>query len=207
MAGTMTESAWTARLESLAENLDEDRELIAAALKDSEAAGRLFDKYYADVIGYIYRSTLDRTVAEDLTSNVFLSALRHLGLFRWRSVPFGAWLYRIATNEIRMHYRRQRRIPATTAMSPDLASDVPTAAETLVVTEDYRLLHGALLALPLKYRTVVVLRFFEGKSIEEIAIITGKAEGTIKSQLHRGLERLQTVLEGFGVRTALKGAA
>jgi RNA polymerase sigma-70 factor (ECF subfamily) len=61
--------------------------------------------------------------------------------------------------------------------------------------------------LPLKYRTVVVLRFFEGKSIEEIAIITGKAEGTIKSQLHRGLERLQTVLERSGVRTAPNGAA
>jgi RNA polymerase sigma-70 factor (ECF subfamily) len=207
MTGIMAQNASSARLESLAANRDEDQELVAAALQEFEAAGRLFDKYYADIIGYIFRSTLDRTVAEDLTSNVFLSALRHLGLFRWRGVPFGAWLYRIATNEIRVHYRRQNRLPATTVISPDLASDLPNAAEAFAVTEDYRLLHGALLELPLKYRTVIVLRFFEGKSIEEIAVITGNAQGTIKSQLHRGLDRLQTILERLGVRTSLQADA
>lgn len=201
MTSAMTDSALAVRVESRAEKLEEDRVLVAAAREDSGAAGRLFDKYYADVFGYIYRSTLDRTVTEDLTSSVFLSAFRHLGLFRWRRVPFGAWLYRIATNEIRMHYRRQRRTPATSSgvVSLDLASEAPTAAETVAVAEDYRLLHGALLALPLKYRTVVVLRYFEGKSIEQISTITRKTEGTIKSQLHRGLARLQSVLEPMGV--------
>jgi len=185
-----------------AERLDEDRALVAAAQTDLEAAGRLFDKYYADVFGYVYRNTLDRMVSQDLTSNVFLSAFRHLGLFRWRRVPFGAWLYRIATNEIRMHYRKLKRRAAANSepVSPHLASESPTAAEMLAATEDYRLLHRALLQLSLKYRTVILLRFFEGKSIAEIASITGKARGTVKSQLHRGLERLQSALEQLGVR-------
>ncbi|SPE57290.1 putative RNA polymerase ECF-type sigma factor [Verrucomicrobia bacterium] len=195
------ESVLAMRLGTPAENLNEDQALVAAAQNDPEAAGRLFDKYYAEVFGYVYRSTLDRAVTEDLTSNVFLSAFRHLGFFRWRRVPFGAWLYRIATNEIRMHYRRQKRIAATCseAISLDVASESLTAMETLAATEDYRLLHHALLGLRLKYRTVILLRYFESKSIPEIASITGKAEGTIKSQLHRGLERLQTALERLGV--------
>ena len=189
------------RLEPPAETLDYERALVAAARTDSEAAGRLFDKYYAAVFGYIYRSTLERQVTEDLTSNVFLSAFRHLGLFRWRRVPFGAWLYRIATNEVRMHYRRQKRLAAAGSepVRVELISEIPTAAETLAASDDYRLLHRALLDLDLKYRTVILLRYFEGKSIAEVASITRRTEGTIKSQLHRGLERLQAALERLGV--------
>jgi RNA polymerase sigma-70 factor, ECF subfamily len=134
-----------------------------------------------------------------LTSNVSLSAFRHLGLFRWRRIPFGAWLYRIATNEIWMHYRRQKRLAKTGLISLELASNAPTAAQTLTATEDYQMLHRALLELGLKYRTVILLPYFEGKTIAEISSITERSEGTVKSQLHRGLERLQAALEGLGV--------
>lgn len=195
----MNQSAFAVRLVSPAEELDEERTLVADALKDSGAAGRLFDKYYADIFGYIYRSTLNRALTEDLTSNVFLSAIRHLRLFRWRRVPFGAWLYRIATNEIRMHYRQQRRwLTSSGIPNMELASDAPTASEALAVTENYRLLHGALLELPSKYRTALQFRYFEAKSIEEISAITGRTQGTVKSQLHRGLARLQTIFERMG---------
>ncbi len=195
------ESALAIQLDTRAESHEEDRALVAAARRDPEAAGRLFDKYYSQVFGYIYRSTLERTVTEDLTSNVFLSAFRHLGLFHWRRVPFQAWLYRIATNEIRMYHRRQKRVASASSglVSPEVAGGTPTAAETLAITEDYRLLHHALLALRLKYRTVILLRYFEDKSIAEISTITGKTEGTIKSQIHRGLLQLHTALEELGV--------
>jgi RNA polymerase sigma-70 factor (ECF subfamily) len=197
----MMECVVTAPMPRRAEQLEEDRTLVAAARKDTEAAGRLFDKYYPEAFGYIYRSTLDRGLTEDLTSNVFLSAFKHLGLFRWRRVPFGAWLYRIATNEIRMHYRRQKRLAATCSGPNclEVPGATPTAAETLTVTEDHRLLHRALLELRLKYRVVILLRYFEGKSIAEISTITGRTQGTIKSQIHRGLQQLQTALEVLGV--------
>ncbi len=197
----MSESTLALPLENRPAGLDEERALVKAARTDPEAAGRLFDQHYPEVFGYIYRSTLDRPVTEDLTANVFLSAFRHLGLFRWRRVPFRAWLYRIATNEIRMHYRRQRRQAATSSDSIglELASESPTAAQTLAATDDYRLLHRALLELGQKYRTVIQLRYFEGKSIAEISAITGRTEGTIKSQIRRGLAQLQAGLERLGL--------
>jgi len=196
----MADDAVECQLESNGEMWDEDQMLVSAALQNTEAAGRLYDKYYSDILGYIYRCTFDRTVAEDLTSNVFLSAFRHLGQYRWRQVPFRAWLYRIATNEVRMYWRRQKRVKII-SLQPDNEehNSAPSAVDSTAASEEYRLVHKALLELPLKYRTVIILRYFEGKVIAEICEITNRKEGTVKSQLHRGLARLQDILVQRGV--------
>jgi RNA polymerase sigma factor (sigma-70 family) len=180
---------------------EEDRALVLAAQSDTAAAGQLFDKYYPEIFRYVYHSTLDHAAAEDLTSNVFLSAFRHLGLFRWRRIPFRAWLYRIATNELRMHYRKQKRMSAANARSVDSESPAPVpSADTVAAdSDDYRLLQRALLELGQKYRTVIVLRYFEGKSLSEICEITNKREGTVKSLLHRALAQLKDALVRAGL--------
>jgi RNA polymerase sigma-70 factor (ECF subfamily) len=197
----MADDALECPLRSRIDSIDEDQALVAAAQTDTEAAGRLYDKYYSEVLGYIYHCTLDGTVAEDLTSNVFLAAFRHLTRYRWRQVSsFRAWLYRIATNEVRMHWRRQKRIKVV-GLQPDgdsQAAEQP-AGDGMAAAEQYRLLHRALLELKQKYRTVIILRYFEDKAIDEISRITGTKEGTVKSQLHRGLARLQDILVRWGV--------
>ena len=196
----MADDALECQLESNGEILDEDQMLVSAARQDTEAVGRLFDKYYSEILGYIYHCTFDGTVAEDLTSNVFLAVFRHLGRYKWRQVPFRAWLYRIATNEVRMHWRRQKRIK-TISLQPDDEEYAagPSAADILEAAEEYHLVHKALLELRLKYRTVIILRYFENKAIADICEITGRKEGTVKSQLHRGLARLQDILVRWGV--------
>jgi RNA polymerase sigma-70 factor (ECF subfamily) len=197
----MISEAIAMNLETRAAVPEEDRVLVAAARKDTNAAGRLFDKFYPEIFRYLYYSTRDHAVAGDLTSNVFYSAFRRLGLFRWRRIPFRAWLYRIATNEIRMHYRRQKRLLATQAgpVDPEHASDAPGAPAEVAAQDDYRLVRRALLELGQKYRMVIVLRYFEGKSVAEICEITNKREGTIKSQLHRGLGQLKETLVRAGL--------
>ena len=109
---TATDRAEEHRAPVFAARTEEDRALVLAAQSDTAAAGQLFDKCYPEIFRYVYHSTLDHAAAEDLTSNVFFSAFRHLGRFRWRRIPFRAWLYRIATNELRMHYRKQKRLSA-----------------------------------------------------------------------------------------------
>ena len=196
----MANEALEYNLESRDEILDEDRLLVRAARDDADAAARLYDKYYSDVLAYLYHGTFDRAVAEDLTSNVFLAAFRHLGRFQWRRVPFRAWLYRIATNEMRMHYRRRKRDAILSRReSVSTQSAAPPASDRPAAAEEQRLLHEALLQLKLKYRTAIVLRYFEGKTIAEIAQITGRRPGTVKSQLHRGLAQLQDILIDSGV--------
>ena len=196
----MAEEALECGLQSATDIIDEDQMLVAVARQDTEAAGRLYDKYYNEVLGYIYHCTFDGAVAEDLTSNVFLAVFRHLGRYRWREIPFRAWLYRIATNEVRMHWRKQRRVKIVGLQTDeDFHAAGPSAASSLETAEEYRLLHKAILELRLKYRTVIILRYFEDKAIAEICEITGRKEGTVKSQLHRGLARLQDILVRWGV--------
>ena len=196
----MAEDTIECQLESNSKIWDEDQMLVSAARRDTEAAGRLYDKYYSEILGYIYHCTFDGTVAEDLTSNVFLAVFRHLGQFRWRQIPFRAWLYRIATNEVRMYWRRQKRVKIV-SLQPDndIQAAEQSASDSMAATEEHRLLHKALLELRLKYRTVIILRYFESKTIAEICEITGRKEGTVKSQLHRGLARLQDILVRRGV--------
>ncbi len=196
----MAEDALSCDLQTTHDIVDEDQILVAAARRDTEAAGRLYDKYYSEVLSYIHHCTFDSAVTEDLTSNVFLAAFRHLGRYRWRQIPFRAWLFRIATNEVRMHWRRQRRVKMV-SLEPDgdIHAAGPSVADCLEAAEEYRLVHKALLELRLKYRTVIILRYFEGKAIAEICEITGRKEGTVKSQLHRGLARLQDILVRWGV--------
>jgi RNA polymerase sigma-70 factor (ECF subfamily) len=203
----MADDALECSLQSQANMVDEDEGLVSAAREDPEAAGRLYDKYYSEVVGYIYHCTFDHDAAEDLTSNVFLAALRHLGRYRWQRVPLRAWLYRIATNEVRMHWRRQKRFAAMSfrpnGKQPEQSARrqgaAPPADDSLAAAEQYRLLHHALLQLRMKYRTVIILRYFEDKAMAEICEITGRKEGTVKSQLHRGLAQLQDILVRWGV--------
>lgn len=196
----MADNALECRLQTHGEIIDEDQLLASVAGQDLEAAARLYDKYYSQILGYIYHCTFDGTVAEDLTSNVFLAAFRHLRRYRWREAPFRAWLYRIATNEIRMYWRRQKRIKIIQHQTDNEKHNlVPSAADSTVTHEEYRLVHKALLELPLKYRTVIILRYFEGKGIADISEITGRKEGTVKAQLHRGLARLQDILVQWGL--------
>ncbi|MHC4326190.1 MAG: RNA polymerase sigma factor [Planctomycetota bacterium] len=196
----MAEDVLEYQLESKGEILDEDQMLVSAVRQDTEAAGRLFDKYYSEILGYIYHCTYDGTIAEDLTSNVFLAVYRHLGRYQWRQVPFRAWLYRIATNEVRMHWRRQKRIKIVSLQpDDDEYAAGPPADSSIEAAEEYSMLHKALLELRIKYRTVIILRYFENKTITEICEITGKKEGTVKTQLHRGRARLQDILVRWGV--------
>ncbi len=188
-------------LETRSERVEEERALVLAAQSDTAAAGQLFDKYYPEIFRYISHSTLDHAAAEDLTSNVFFSAFRHLGRFRWRRIPFRAWLYHIATNELRMHYRKQKRMSAANAGPLDAESPAaaPSADTVAANSDDYRLLQRVLLELGQKYRTVIVLRYFEGKSLSEICEITSQREGTVKSQLHRALAQLKDALVRAGL--------
>ncbi|MBN2182996.1 MAG: sigma-70 family RNA polymerase sigma factor [Sedimentisphaerales bacterium] len=195
----MANDAIEIQLKSQPEVLDEDKVLIAKAKENPEAAGKLYDKYYSEILSYIYHCTLDGGITEDLTSNVFLAAFMHLGRFKWRQIPFKAWLYRIATNEVRMHWRRKKRIVTIDESAFEMVSNELAGSENVVIQEEYKLLHKALSELKLKYRTIIILRYFEDKTISEICDITGSKEGTIKSQLHRGLAKLQDILIDWGV--------
>jgi RNA polymerase sigma-70 factor (ECF subfamily) len=177
--------------------------LIKQAKIAPEAFGRLFELHYQRILNYIYRSTLNLTVSEELTSNTFFKAFRAIGSYRHR-VGFSAWLYGIATNEIRMHWRSEARKRKTAVAKINAQSVGRIYFEASVIDADELFrekmnqlarLHELLGHLPERYRCVIVLRFFEDLPYDVIAQVLGKRIGTIKSLIHRGLKRLKGILE------------
>ncbi len=185
----MADSTMGSDLVSRKKAADEDEELISAAKDDVEAFGRLYDKYYEDILRYVYGCTFDHALTEDLVSNTFFAALRHIRRYKWKRIPFSAWLHRIAMNEIRMHLRKQKRLSAVR-----LQPSSPSANENPVLAEEYAPLHQAITKLKPMYRDVIIMRFFEDKTVPEICEATGRREGTVRSRLHRGLKQLRDIL-------------
>jgi RNA polymerase sigma-70 factor (ECF subfamily) len=184
-------------------DLEQEKQLVERARNNPEAFGELYDKYYSHILGYIIKRTASVEIAQDITSEVFFKALKNLYKFHWRNVPFSSWLYRIANNETANYFRRNGRrqseldkiANSITYSEPSPESELLTAEAEVKKSEDFLMLQKSLAGLSARYQEVIVLRFFENKQIMEIAGILGKREGTIKSLLHRGLEKLRKAME------------
>ena len=183
-------------------DLSEERELVRQAQKDPNAFAELYDQYYPKIFGYVLRRTANLEAAQDITSETFFKALKKLWQFRWRNVSFSSWLYKIATNEINQYFRKAEYTKSVSleelqeqgfeiASNHDPESELIDAQEKLKQHQDFLEIQEKIVRLPAKYQEVIALRFFEQKQIKEIAEILGKKEGTIKSLLHRAVEKLR----------------
>jgi RNA polymerase sigma-70 factor (ECF subfamily) len=105
-------------------SLDEETELVHRARSDPAAFGQLYEAHYQSILNYLYRRTLSVQVAKELTSNTFFKALRELPGFHPRpGIRFRSWLYRIATNEARMHWRSRKGRRAFSAALASICAD------------------------------------------------------------------------------------
>jgi RNA polymerase sigma-70 factor, ECF subfamily len=179
-----------------------EKQLVEDAKTDQAAFGRLFDMYYPPIFNYILRRVSELPAAQDITSVVFVKAWTALPKFVWRGVPFSAWLYRIAGNEVNGYFRTQKVSPASLDELYETAGFEPPAAydieQELIAYEDARSRHEdfvrvqkIILEMPIMYQEVLALRYFEKLAIRDIAIVLGKNENTVKSLLKRGTEQVK----------------
>ena len=180
-------------------NLEQEKDLIERAKISSEAFGELYDKYYDQIFGYALRRSADIDAAKDITSAVFFKALMHINGYRWEGVPFSHWLYRIASREVTDHFNKRKRetdLYIDTAAGKKALSDGPVSGESASNKyDDYLDIHNYVSKLPAKYRDVVAFKYFEDMDIAQIAGILHKPEGTVKSLLHRGIEKLKKMMD------------
>jgi RNA polymerase sigma-70 factor (ECF subfamily) len=168
----------------------QERLLIEAAQKDPNRFAELYEINFERVYAFIARRVPDRDEAEDLTSEVFHKALANLPRFKWRGVPFAAWLFRIAAN---MMADRSKRVAKERDISE---ADEPTDLTQISLEEiEFRAQIFRLVdALPIDQRRVIALRFAEQKSIRAIADQMGRTEGAVKQLQFRGLQQLRAQL-------------
>jgi RNA polymerase sigma-70 factor (ECF subfamily) len=180
---------------------DAERALVDRARGGDVGA---FEALYRANVGRVYalalRLTADQRDATELTQDVFVHAWRRLGTFRG-DAGFATWLHRIAVNSLFMRVRGDRRLAARIGAPGDEATgDEPRvsleAGHARVVDVEQAVdLERAIAALPPGARRVFVLYDILGYRHEEIARLTGLAEGTLRAQLHRARKLLMEALD------------
>jgi RNA polymerase sigma-70 factor (ECF subfamily) len=164
---------------------------------DVAAFGELYDEYSVTVYRYVYARVSSAALAEDLTSETFVRALRALDSFRWQGRDFGAWLVTIARNLIADHYKSGRvRLEVITdeIETHDRQTDGPEADVLAAATAD--LLREAVASLPDEQRECLTMRFFAGLSIAETARALERSEGAVKQLQLRAVRHLAKIIPG-----------
>ena len=162
---------------------------------DVGAFGELYDEYSLTVYRYIYARVSSSALAEDLTSETFVRALRALDSFRWQGRDFGAWLVTIARNLITDHYKSGRvRLEVVTdeIETHDRQTEGPEIDVLAAATAE--VLRDAVAGLPDEQRDCLTMRFFAGLSIAETAKALEKSEGAVKQLQLRAVRHLAKVI-------------
>lgn len=173
-----------------------DDELAEKAKTDSDAFGKLYDRYVKRIYSYIYFRTSRTTEAEDLTERVFMQALQSLPRYEARGVPVSAWLFRIAHNLVANWHRDSARHPIAPIEALDHWEDIranPSADAIRGETRDE--LRNVISHLPADRQFLLHMKFVEERSNGEIAEAMQRTEGAIKALLHRTLVSLRSDLK------------
>lgn len=189
----------TAHMGSTASNMEEttDRELVDLTLEDSANFVHLMKRYEGKLLRYIHRITsVPHEEAEDILQDVFIKAYQNLHGFD-RKLSFSSWIYRIAHNHVISTFRKKKARPQQVdieektlmnfASDLDIIRDVDRALQA-------EQLRKALASMDVKYREVLVLKFLEEKSYDEIADILKKPKGTVGTLINRAKKQCKKAL-------------
>ena len=169
----------------------QEYEILDRARKNPQAFGELYEKYFDRIFNFVYRQTDDEDLTADLTSQSFFIALKNVDRYQFRGVPFSAWLYKIATNEVNKHYRKKKQTKVFSIEEVRIMELMKQADEEYNEEIVIRLMNY-LKELPTDMLQVLELRFFEDKDFKEIAFILDITESGAKMRTYRALHRLRT---------------
>jgi RNA polymerase sigma-70 factor (ECF subfamily) len=168
------------------------RDLVERAQRgDRSALEELYLLHFDRIYSYLHMSVGSRHDAEDLTTQTFVKMLEAIGRFRWRSVPFSAWLFRIAHNLAMDHFRASRRCQPEEEIGEIVQGEEDSAEDQALASIGQASMLELIERLSPEQRQVLTLKFVFRFSNGEVASILDKTEGAVKSLQHRALASLQ----------------
>jgi RNA polymerase sigma-70 factor, ECF subfamily len=178
----------------------DEKEIVQRAKHDPAAFAELYERSFPRIYQFVYARVRDRTVAEDVTSEVFMKALGGIGRYRDTGWPFSAWLYRIAANTI---VDRFRTLHPVEDIDRQFGLSVDSSVEDDAGRrDDVRRIGVLVRALPAPQRTALVLKFQEDMAIEDIAAVMGKSRGAVRVIIHRAIATVRAQLGGASLGEA-----
>jgi RNA polymerase sigma-70 factor (ECF subfamily) len=155
----------------------------------------LVERHHSPLLGFLYRLTGgDRSLAEDLTQEAFLRALRSIRQYQ-PARPFKPWLYAIAINVARDHFKRADTRYAAALTDEEFTSLADPIELDESIADDSQRVAAAIRALPVHQRETLILRYYQDLSLAEIAEVLAIPIGTVKSRLSLGLRQLRLWLK------------
>jgi RNA polymerase sigma-70 factor (ECF subfamily) len=149
------------------------------------------ERYSQSLVRLAYSYSQDWSMAEDHVQNSFIKAFYSMNQLNSEN-PY-PWLAKIVINESRAVYRKKWR-EYITSLIPERA--VESSEESLIRKESDQYLHDLVLKLPERYSVPIILYYFDNLSVEQVAQVIGISQGTVKSRLSRGREKLKNQLGG-----------
>lgn len=175
-------------------DLDLEMQQVEAAKLNPAQFDVLYEKYYKSIFVFIYRRTGNEDLSADITSQVFLKALINIKKYVFKGVPFSAWLFRIAFNEINMYFRKNNAHRIVSLEQKSISQIVMEMQEEDNTLGQQRMM-TALKKLDEGDIQLIELRFFEKRSFAEIGVIIGITENNAKVKVYRILDKLKKVLK------------
>ena len=169
---------------------EEEIKIIERAKQNPSEFNHLYEKYYVPIFRFIHRRTSDESLSADICSDVFLKALTKLSSYEDRGLPFSSWLYRIASNEINMHYRTNSRMRTISIDDNGIQLFFDELDES-DLKDKISKLKKILQDLPQNAMQLIELRFFEKRAFKEIGEILGITENNAKTKTYRLLDSLK----------------
>lgn len=175
------------------DDIQDEWSSIQAAQANPAAFKPLYDRYFEAIFQFIYNRTQNEETSDDICSQVFLKAMQRLNDYTFRGVPFSAWLYRIASNEVAQWYRQSKKIRVVSVEESNLSSMFEEVLDDDL--EKFRpFLIPALDELKEADLEIVEMRFFEQRPFKEIAEVLNITESNAKVRTYRVLERLKKII-------------
>lgn len=175
------------------QQLDEEEQQIRAAIADPQAFGVLYDKYYLRIFRYVFQRVEDEDTAADITSVVFSKALFGLNKYQFRGVPFSAWLFRVAQNELNQVFRKNKVQKVVNIPMENLAQIAEDTNEENL-EERIETLKNAMKNLSEDELELVEQRYFENRSYKEMGEILDMEENNARVKTFRVIQKLKNLL-------------
>jgi RNA polymerase sigma-70 factor, ECF subfamily len=182
-----------------------DEQLMVEFVNGSESAfDELVNRYASKITNFAYRQVAHYATAEEIAQDTFVAVFRKKHTYN-AEYRFSSWLYKIAVNLCRMHFRKMKSLPSTVSIEESreegrvsletvLVDGGESAAAALSRKDAEQRLQEAVLSLPVKQRQVFTLSFYEEMSYDEIARLVGCSPGTVASRKHAAVHALAAKL-------------
>jgi RNA polymerase sigma-70 factor (ECF subfamily) len=179
-----------------------DASLIARiAAGDRSALGALYARHHVRVYRFLLRLVNNTANAEDLTTDVFLDVWKEARRFEGRS-QVATWMLAIARHRAMSALRRRVDAPLDEAMAAEIPDGAPDAEAILHEQHTSSVVRAALTQLSAPHREIVDLVYYHGRSVTEVAAITGVPEATVKTRMFYARKRLAALLSAQGLDAA-----